>query len=945
MSGMITQLLIEDPSVVLIGDNSTLRSQIIKKLQEKNLKVIILDYSMLLSEQFDKNVFNQAYKVVLLSETLLVKEKYLKILAILKEFESSLIVIMKVFQSIVKAESNLLFDWVKASEYQKQLIIDYNYYFPQALFIFGQGVVVPDVMNSSLRFTLSNLSQGIIIKPFISLSYLETRVFVDKLFSYLFLPYHQTSILFKGQENKERVESLIKKLYDSYQDTNLEIINSKIEISSTIPFRVREKYLEYSPRDIAIKLVRQLDKPVFKKDGLFLQKPKQDEVENKVVLESLMEESVKTIEIKPKHVITSQNNVDDEIERIFADIRIKEKTKRIKKNVVKSKKQTKKQKRRSKFFKVGMVVSGLALSFLVLFIVFVSSTSLLKKQINKTIEKDLTSLVSSNSCLSNFVLNQSSLYSYLFSSNLIDQAILLSKLKTSFIQASETLITITETAQKQFLSIFSNNDEDLKTLFQKQALNVKKLYKQISDIQASFKKIDLGEDSQIEVERIKKFNDSLTELKRQQEVYLQLSSSLPVLLGLEGKKTYAVLLQNNQELRPTGGFIQAIALLTFDNGKLVSSSVQSVYELDKKISGEVQPPADLTKYLGEKQWYLRDGNWNADFPSTGKQIAWFISKATGRDIDGVIAFNLYTLKDILKVLGPIEVPEFNEVISDKNIFERMEFHSEVILVDSANSLDYSTTIFKHILEKIRKIKKANITPLVTAVQKNFEERQLLVTVFNNDVESNLDSLGWSGKLIMPSCPTKLSTKECKIDYVGQVEANVGVNKANYYLTRQITQKIELNRQEAKHSRIIKYHNNARSNSWPKGTYHSYQRFYLPNNANIDSILIDGVLLTKEQFSFTDKLGFKEIGFLVTVPIQKEVAVEVNYSTPLAFNNDFSYVFFNQKQSGLIDQSIKVEIIYDASLTPILIAPTARVEANHIVFDNNKDISLFGVQFQ
>ena len=53
---------------------------------------------------------------------------------------------------------------------------------------------------------------------------------------------------------------------------------------------------------------------------------------------------------------------------------------------------------------------------------------------------------------------------------------------------------------------------------------------------------------------------------------------VPRLIGISpsAEKNYLILLQNNNELRPTGGFISAIALVKFKSGKL-SWEIRDVY--------------------------------------------------------------------------------------------------------------------------------------------------------------------------------------------------------------------------------------------------------------------------------------------------------------------------------------------------------------------------------
>jgi len=995
MSAMITQLLAEDPSVVLIAEDSILRSQFIKKLQDKNLKVIILDRETLLKPHFDFSIFNDVYKVIWVTSSLVDKQEYLNILTVLKEVKTSLVVVMKIFTAITNSESNLLLDWVKASKQQEQFIIDCSYHLSQASFIFGQEVVVPSISGTSLEFCFRDISKGIIVKPSEKISYLDLRLFINRTFKYLFQPSKVGSILIKGGSSKERIEDLIKRVYNTHNSCNLEIVTSKVKVTPSTPFRVKEVYEDYSPRDIATKVVRQLARPDKEENIVKLKQPEnvvknvvedednktrrfsfdlanklnnsksnsEDLLAEKKVLsnvddekriinnvgsenrvenidsekQSLSQEKIdESIKAVNKSVKTNDIpvSVDDEIERIFGKTRVSEKTKRIRKIVVSTKKQTKKTKRRTKFFKIGVGVSVIALVSLFFFIIFVSSSKLLEKQVVKNMNSSFLELEEKGNFLGSLVTLQTNLYASIFDSVALNKVEMIAKVNNEVRQTVNMLLEVNEGTQKQVLSIFSANDEDINILIQNQALKVNKLYEKLSSIQALLKQVEFNVKDIDQNKVVNEFEDKINEIRQKQAVYLQLQPILPSLLGVEDKKTYAVLLQNNQELRATGGFIQAIALLTFEDGKLISTSVQSVYELDKKIRGQVEAPEEVSKYLGEKSWYLRDSNWSPDFPTTAKQVSWFISKATGRDIDGVIGINLYTLKDILSVVGPIELSEFNEVISEKNIFERMEFHSEVILVDSSNSLDYSTVVLQEILRKIQKVDEKQVIPLLDVLEDEVNEKQLLFSVFNKEDEEVLNNLGWNGSLSKPSCPAKLSVKDCLVDSIFQVETNVGVNKANYYLEKETKHKVELDGKSAKHSRIIKYKNNARSNSWPKGTYHSYQRFYINDTSRLDYISIDGVTLTEDLIEITKLKGFTQVGFILDIPIQKEVNLEFHYSTPLNFNSSFSYVLFNQKQSGTPKDDVSVEFAYNPLLTPVLIAPLAEVEDNIIRFDNN-----------
>ncbi|MCB0137599.1 MAG: DUF4012 domain-containing protein, partial [Caldilineaceae bacterium] len=73
------------------------------------------------------------------------------------------------------------------------------------------------------------------------------------------------------------------------------------------------------------------------------------------------------------------------------------------------------------------------------------------------------------------------------------------------------------------------------------------------------------------------------------EVVTRLGPELPALLGMDGPKHYLVLVQNNHELRATGGFIAAIGKITLDQGKLVELDFVDSYDIYRNDG--VYPPA------------------------------------------------------------------------------------------------------------------------------------------------------------------------------------------------------------------------------------------------------------------------------------------------------------------------------------------------------------------
>ena len=79
----------------------------------------------------------------------------------------------------------------------------------------------------------------------------------------------------------------------------------------------------------------------------------------------------------------------------------------------------------------------------------------------------------------------------------------------------------------------------------------------------------------------------------------------------------------------------------------------------------ITPPEELANYLvGEQSWQLADANWSPDFPTSAKDaIRLYANESGDRRIDGVLGVTTYTIDELLKITGPITVPEYGATIA------------------------------------------------------------------------------------------------------------------------------------------------------------------------------------------------------------------------------------------------------------------------------------------
>ncbi|MFH1474268.1 MAG: DUF4012 domain-containing protein, partial [Chloroflexota bacterium] len=151
------------------------------------------------------------------------------------------------------------------------------------------------------------------------------------------------------------------------------------------------------------------------------------------------------------------------------------------------------------------------------------------------------------------------------------------------------------------------------------------------------------------------------------DAYVTASERLPSILGWDGPRRYLVLTQNPAEVRPTGGYIGSFGIVVFERGRLAERRFQDVFLLDLPWDYPfIKGPLELHDYLlGEKQpWQLADANWSPDFPTSARDaIRLYANESGDTRIDGVLAITTYTIDELLKVTGPVTVPEHDLTIA------------------------------------------------------------------------------------------------------------------------------------------------------------------------------------------------------------------------------------------------------------------------------------------
>ena len=152
-------------------------------------------------------------------------------------------------------------------------------------------------------------------------------------------------------------------------------------------------------------------------------------------------------------------------------------------------------------------------------------------------------------------------------------------------------------------------------------------------------------------------------------------------VGGNGPRRYLVLAQNPDELRPTGGFIGSYGVLTADGAKVHMERFDGIEDWYHAHPGVFVPtdqaatPFRLSDTSPNQN--LSNVNASVDWPTDAKLAQDLWARGGEAPVNGVLLITPDMLARVLKVLGPVQVPDYNETVTSSNLLERLDFHTHV----------------------------------------------------------------------------------------------------------------------------------------------------------------------------------------------------------------------------------------------------------------------------
>ena len=370
----------------------------------------------------------------------------------------------------------------------------------------------------------------------------------------------------------------------------------------------------------------------------------------------------------------------------------------------------------------------------------------------------------------------------------------------------------------------------------------------------------------------------------------QLVSFLPNFASPTGKKTYLVLIQDNTQLRPGGGFIVSFGEIIFENGKLTEIKIEDIYKIDRELEEQIEPPPELAEKLGLEQLFLRDSNWSLDFAANAATARDFYKKETGKSVDGVVALDPTLIRNLLTLTGPITAS--GQTVSAENLLALTSKQTDNVFL-----AELTTQIFKRITESISAGVQPNSNPSHLELFKTFSQalytKHLLASFDDKDLSSLVKTKAWSNALPPAGFDPADDTKGAR-DFLALSEANLGANQINQFIERNISYEMAVGRNGSLTASLkITYTNSSQTD-----TYTNFLRVYTPFASSLSDYL-NGESEDLDEVEIIQASNLQVFSTFVEVAPTKSKTVEFTYRIPktIKLEKAPSYNFYVSKQPG------------------------------------------------
>ncbi len=330
----------------------------------------------------------------------------------------------------------------------------------------------------------------------------------------------------------------------------------------------------------------------------------------------------------------------------------------------------------------------------------------------------------------------------------------------------------------------------------------------IEEINLASDKISVINEEVLPVDLRTRFIFAKESLKETSEFLNKTSKHFPAILKLLGDRyphRFLVLLQNNNEIRPSGGFIGSYAIVDINDGYIEKLEVHDSYDLDGAYGMIIEPPEDLKSFISN--WRFRDSNYSYDFELSAQKARWFLQKEGGPGVDTVIGINQGLLQPLLEISGPIQVGNFGKLDS-----ENYNLLLSYVIESKAWGADDPKHILKVFIPAFKEaiLKEENLGKILSKLYKAIQQKHIMMYSSDGEIQEFFEAFGLSGKA------TKQLPDE---DYLSVINFSVGGTKSDQFIEENISHDTQIDEK----GELIDVVTIKRTHFWTDEIYYNWKK--------------------------------------------------------------------------------------------------------------------------
>lgn len=450
------------------------------------------------------------------------------------------------------------------------------------------------------------------------------------------------------------------------------------------------------------------------------------------------------------------------------------------------------------------------------------------------------------------------------------------------------------------------------------------LLQQASQIIHGLDLTGVNPDLALQLDSLGKYADQLNQING---VLINAPDFLNNALGLSKQHNYLILSQNNDELRPSGGYIGTYGWISVRNGRITD------YNYSATTSTSPNPPsASLVSQLNMPTWWLHyqqpiyaawDGSWYADFPSTAQMSIWYYNTGNNPQspVDGAIAIDINGFEDLLGVIGSVKVPGYENTPVTADNFRQIIYDIRDFGGGDDPHKKFLAALYQQIFTEWENVSadSSKDTELLGVLIQALQQKHIMLYFSDPQLEQAVNLTGWSGA----------QGSATNNDYLMVVDANLG-NKSNHSIIRSLSYDVDVQDDGSiKGKMTLSYDYSARTAANDPGVKP-------PDNgpADYNNLL---QLFVPAGTTLTNATNTQHTPMTVNNPTNSEFVTQLYLPFDSTQNYDFTYTtkpliqdlgaykryrLLLQKQPGTDANSVNLQISLPANSQFISSTPTA-----------------------